>query len=221
MENTNQRLMKILELLREHTSDMTPPMVLSLIQFYGKDPYLILMSCLLSLRSKDSATWPVCKQLFKRAKTPEQLLALPVTELEKIIYSIGFYKNKARTLRAVSKEILDRFSGKVPDTEEELLSLPGVGRKTANLVLARAFDKPAICVDVHVHRISNRLGIVSTKTPEETELALQKIVPVEAWSSINDLLVMWGQNICVPVSPYCSKCALFDLCERVGVTKSR
>lgn len=213
--------MAVLTLLRTHTRSMNQPMVLSVIEQYGRDPYLILVSCLLSLRSKDLVTWPICQELFSQARTPDQMLAMPLAQLEKILYTIGFYRNKARVLHEVSKALLERFDGNVPKKEEDLLSLPGVGRKTANLVRAQAFDIPAICVDIHVHRISNRLGLVSTKTPEETEQALQHIIPREYWSEINNLLVMWGQNICLPTSPLCSKCALFTVCERVSVKRSR
>ena len=173
------------------------------------------------LRSKDLVTIPVCSELFGRVKTPQEFLNTPLPELEKIIYRIGFYKQKAKNLHAVSRELLERFDGKVPRTEEELLTLPGVGRKTANLVLGVAYGIPAICVDIHVHRISNRLGLVKTKTPEETEEALKKILPKDLWIEFNTLLVMWGQNVCVPVSPFCSRCDIYEYCKRVGVKKSR
>lgn len=162
---------------------------------YGKDPYLLLVSCLLSLRAKDSKTLPIVRQLFAIAQTPRALLALPHGRLERLIYSIGFYKQKARTLREVSQELLQRFDGKVPQTLDDLLSIRGVGYKTANLILSMAYGKPAICVDVHVHRLSNMLRFVHTKTPRETELALQKLLPRTRWNSVNRILVMTGQNV--------------------------
>jgi endonuclease-3 len=170
-------------------------MITTIIKEYGKDPYLILIGCLLSLRSRDVKTLPVCRELFERARTPQELLKIPLDELEKILYPLGFYRRKAATIRAVSKALLEDFSGKVPATEQELLSLPGVGRKTTNLVLAEAFGIPALCVDTHVHRLSNRFGLVKTKTPIETEYALREILPQRYWAEWNRLLVMWGQNI--------------------------
>lgn len=183
-------------------------MSLTLIKEFGKDPFLILIGCLLSLRSKDSVTYGVCKELFSRARTPEELLTIPQHELEALIHKIGFFRRKAAILKAVSQQIIDQFGGHVPDTEADLLAIKGVGRKTANLVLALAFDKPAICVDVHVHRLSNMLGLVSTKTPEQTEFALQKIYPARQWADINRLLVMLGQNRCTPTTQNKDTCRL-------------
>lgn len=200
---------------------MTDPAVSQVARIFDKDPFLILISCLLSLRAKDSISLPISLKLFQLAKTPQELLVIPRIKLEKMIHSVGFYHQKARTLHAVCTALLERFDGKVPATQPALLSLPGVGRKTANLVLAEAFGVPALCVDTHVHSISNRLGLVKTETPEETEFALQKILPKKNWIEYNPLLVKWGQNICVPVSPFCSRCALASLCPRIGVKKSR
>ena len=211
----------LIKRLRTATRDMPPTASDAIIAEYGRDPYLILISCLLSLRAKDSMSFPVSCQLFKQARTPEQMVALSQQQIEKIIYSVGFYRQKAKQLCEVSKALIDQFGGVVPRTLEELLTLPGVGRKTANLVLGMAFGVPAICVDIHVHRISNRLGLIKTKTPEETEVALEKIIPREYWIEYNKLLVMWGQNICLPTSPLCSRCAIADLCPRIGVTRSR
>jgi endonuclease-3 len=212
---------ELIERLRDLTKGFQPPMVDSIIKQYGKNPFLILISCLLSLRSKDIITWPICQKLFSRAQNPEQILAIPLPELEKVLFHIGFYKKKAALLHEISKVLIKDFNGKVPSDPEKLRNLRGVGPKTANLVLGYAFDIPAICVDVHVHRISNRLGIISTSTPEESLEALEKVIPQKYWIEFNKLLVMWGQNICVPVSPWCSRCAIFDLCERKNVTKSR
>lgn len=216
-----ERIIKIIKILENATKGMTLPMTHLIRNDYGQDPFLILMSCLLSLRSRDTVTYRVCKELFTHAHTPEQFLTLPIPVLEHLIASINFYRRKAVLLHSVSHDIITRFGGSVPSTREELLSIKGVGPKTAALVLAEGFDIPAICVDTHVHRISNRLGLVSTKTPEQTEKALMQLVPVRYWCDINRLFVMWGQNICVPISPFCSRCALFNLCERVDVTRSR
>lgn len=216
-----QHIQQIIQRLKDATKSYPEPMSLEIVKIFGRDPFLILMSCLLSLRARDVMTLPVSIELFKRAQTPQELLALPTAELEKIIYSIGYYKQKAKQLKSVSKELIERFDCKVPSTEEELLSIKGIGRKTANLVLSIGFEKPAICVDIHVHRISNRLGIVQTTDPHETELALQRLVPQEQWGEINRLFIKLGQNICVPISPKCSICPLKDLCPRVGVTMHR
>ena len=218
---TGKWVLDIITALRRAIEDMPPTMSEVIVKEYKKDSFLILISCLLSLRNKDSSTLPISKKLFSIAKTPSQILSLPISKLENLIFSIGFYKHKSKVLHSVSQEILDRFGGKVPKTRQELLSIKGIGPKTANLVLSMAFDIPAICVDVHVHRISNRLGLIKTKTPEETEKALMKILPKENWIEWNKLLVLWGQNLCLPVSPLCSKCPIYNLCNRVGVKKSR
>ena len=168
-------------------------MSIQLTQEFGRDPFIILMSCLLSLRARDTVTYPISQQLFKKVKTQQELLAIPIPQLEAIIRPIGFFHRKALILHSVSQELIDRFHGKVPHTFEELLSIKGVGRKTANLVLAEGFGKPAICVDVHVHRIANQLGLVKTKTPEQTEFALQKIFPEKDWRDINRYFVLLGQ----------------------------
>jgi len=170
-------------------------MSLSIRQQYHNDPYIILINCLLGLRTRDVVALPVSQQLFLRARTPAQMLGLSVAELEKIVHSVGFYRQKARLLHSVSKELIERFKGKVPQTEKELLSIKGVGRKTANLVRGVAFGIPAICVDTHVHRLANQLGLVHTKTPDQTEEALKHIVPKRYWTELNALLVMWGQQI--------------------------
>jgi len=203
------------------TKNMARPAATEIVQEFGRDPFLVLVSCILSLRTKDTVSLPASQRLFKRAKTPQDLLKISLNELAAIIYPVGFYKNKAKNLHEISRDLLARFNGQVPSTETDLLSFKGIGRKTANLVLGEGFGIPAICVDTHVHRISNRLGLVVTTTPEETEFALKKILPKDSWTEFNRLLVMWGQNICVPISPFCSKCAVFDQCKRVGVTRSR
>jgi endonuclease-3 len=186
---------QIIDIIRTATADMPDPLSVVVVREYGKDPFLILISCLLSLRAKDTKTIVVVRKLFSVARTPEDLVKLSLAELEKLIYAIGFYKNKARTLKNISVQLIKEFGGTVPRTKEELLQLKGVGQKTANLVLSTAFDIPAVCVDVHVHRISNLLGLVNTKTPEETEAALEKILPKKYWSQTNEVLVKLGQNI--------------------------
>lgn len=207
---------RVLETLEKAIVGLPEPLSDAVIQEYGKDPYLLLISCLLSLRAKDTKTLPIVRQLFKRVRTPQALLALPYAQLERLIYSIGFYKQKARTLREVSRALLERFDGKVPHTLDELLSIKGVGYKTANLILAMAYDQPAICVDVHVHRLSNMLRFVHTRTPRETELALQKVLPESRWNSVNRILVMVGQNIAVvvPRLPLPLACMLVSLAPK-------
>lgn len=211
----------IMQILRDATRGMTEPMSFSIVQHYGRDPFLILISCLLSLRAKDSTTLPICLELFKICRTPHDFVAIPVHDLERIIFKTGFYRKKAAVLKEVSLELIERFEGKVPSMQAALLSLPGVGIKTANLVLGEGFGIPAICVDTHVHRIANRLGWVTTKTPEETERVLTAHVPQEYWVELNRRLVMWGQNICVPISPFCSRCPLASVCPQKGVTRHR
>jgi len=185
----------IIDTIESATHDMSEPLSTQIRAEYGKDPFIHLISCLLSLRAKDTKTIGVARALFLRARTPAQIVNLSLPELEKIIYSIGFYKQKARTLKRVSAQLLEQFGGKVPRTQAELLQLDGVGHKTANLVLSMAFDIPAICVDVHVHRLANILGLVKTRTPEETERALEKILPKSYWIKTNEILVKLGQNI--------------------------
>lgn len=215
------RAIRIIEVLRKATKRMGQPASFLIVDKYGKDPYLVLISCLLSLRTKDTVSFPASVRLFEYAKTPEQMLKVPVSTIEKLIYPTGFYRRKARLLHEVSADLIKRFNSEVPADLDELLSIKGVGRKTANLVLGVAFDIPAICVDTHVHKVSNRLGLVKTKTTDETEQALMKLLPKDYWIEFNHLIVLWGQNICVPISPFCSKCAIAPLCPRVGVTKHR
>jgi endonuclease-3 len=185
------------------------------------DPFRVLVACLLSLRTKDETTGPAAARLFALADTPERMLGLATRTIERAIYPVGFYRTKARVLREISRDLLARFGGAVPDDIDALLTLKGVGRKTANLVVTQGFNKPGICVDVHVHRISNRWGYVETRTPEETETALRRRLPRRYWIGYNDLLVSFGQNVCLPVSPRCSECPVRRGCPRKGVTRSR
>jgi endonuclease-3 len=210
---------EVLEILKTEVAKLREPAVARVSR--QRDPFKVLVSCVISLRTKDEVTSEASARLFEAASTPRDVAGLPESRIEKLIYPAGFYRVKARNIREISRQILNKFDGKVPDTIEELLTLPGVGRKTANLVVSVGFGKPGICVDTHVHRISNRLGYVSTKTPKETEFALRKKLPPEYWIYFNDLLVTYGQNICTPVSPFCSRCRLSHLCSRVGVERSR
>ncbi len=186
--------LKIIKILRKKTKNFPEPMSERIKDEYNNDPYLILISCLLSLRARDAVTYPISKKLFEVARTPQEMLAIPLRELERIIKPIGFYHNKAKTLKSVSKELIDRFHEKVPNTEDELLSIKGIGHKTAALVLSVAFGKPAICVDTHVHRLANQFGLVHTKTADQTEVALMELLPKKYWSEVNHLFVKWGQN---------------------------
>src|SRR5208282_2701375 len=190
----------VASILRREIRQWMVPIVTEVAE--SNDPFLVLASTLLSLRTKDATTAAASKRLFKLARTPKDILRLSTRAIEKAIYPVSFYRVKTRTLKTVSRDILGRFGGRVPDSIDELLTLKGVGRKTANLVVTLAFGKPGICVDVHVHRISNRLGYVKTKTPEETEMALRKKLPRKYWVTFNDLLVTYGQNLCTPVSPW-------------------
>ena len=181
----------------------------------------MLIACLLSLRTQDTTTGPAAARLFALAGTPQAMRKLTAARIERAIYPVGFYRTKARVIRALCRDLLERFGGRVPDDIDTLLTLHGVGRKTANLVVTIGFDKPGICVDTHVHRISNRLGYVRTRTPDETEMALRATLPRRYWIGYNDLLVTFGQNVCAPISPKCSACPVRALCRRVGVTASR
>ena len=185
------------------------------------NPFKILIACLLSLRTQDKNTEKASSALFAVADTPEKILALSQKKLEKLIFSSGHYKKKARTLKHVSEVILEKYNGKVPDTKEELLSIKGIGPKTANIVLAFAYGKEVIPVDIHVHVIANRLGWVKTKTPEKTEKELEKILPRKYWKELNALFVLFGKEICDTRSPKCSICPIRHLCPRMGVLRSR
>lgn len=184
-------------------------------------PFATLISTIISLRTKDAVTETASKRLLEKAKTPEAMVKLKPETIEKLIYPAGFYRTKAKSILETCKVLIEQHGGKVPKTMDELLALPGVGRKTANLVLTVGHDEYGICVDIHVHRISNRLGFIRTKTPDESEIVLRKKLPKKYWKTYNDILVCFGQNCCVPISPWCSKCPVRQYCERVGVVKSR
>jgi endonuclease-3 len=188
---------------------------------YVETPYTVLISCILSLRTQDKTTNAASERLFAIASTPKAMLKTPVNVIQKAIYPVSFYRVKAKNIHAISKQLLERFDGEVPSNLEDLLELPGVGRKTANIVVTLGFQKEGIAVDTHVHRISNRLGYVKTKTPDDTEMALRKTLPRRYWMVYNELLVTYGQNLCKPISPFCSRCKIADYCKRVGVTTQR
>ena len=179
-----------------------------------KDPYLVLIACILSLRTNDRTTYPATLRMLELAKTPKEMKGVNIEKLAKAIYPVGFYENKAKQIIELSRQIDEELGGVVPDEIDDLIKFNGVGRKTANLVLAKGFNKPAICVDVHVHRIFNRLGYIKTKNPEETEFALRKKLPVKYWIDINTLLVTHGQNICKPIKPNCEHCPIAEYCAK-------
>jgi len=196
------------------------PAVEKISEQYAEEPFSILIGTLLSARTQDATTHAASSRLFARARTPRTMARLPVKEIERLIYPVSFYRNKARHVQACCEMLVSRFGGKVPSTMEELVVLPGVGRKTANLVMILAFrSRDNICVDTHVHRISNRLGWVKTTLPDETEQALYRATDRRWWPYINLYLVTWGQNVCKPVYPRCGSCAIHQLCPKIGVTK--
>ncbi len=209
----------VIERLREAYKGFVEPIVTKVAK--DNDPYKVLVSTVLSLRTKDATTMEASFRLFEKADTVEKLNNLSESEIEKLIYPVGFYKTKAKNLKKIAKTIIEKYNLKVPCDMEELLKLPNVGRKTANLVLAKGYNIPAVCVDIHVHRISNRLGLIKTKNPLETEMKLRKILPEKYWIEYNDLLVPFGQNICKPVSPFCSTCPIIEFCDKVGVSRHR
>ena len=208
----NKSIQTAITILTEETKKWKMPIV-GKIENQFKDPYKVLISCLLSLRTKDKVTEGASYRLFSIANTPQSISALSIKRIEKAIYPVGFYRRKAMTIKHVSTLLIEKHNGNVPDTIDELLELPGVGRKTANLVLTIAFKKQGICVDTHVHRIMNRWGYVHTKTPFETEMTLRGKLPPLYWIIINDLLVSYGQNLCKPVSPKCTLCRITRYCD--------
>jgi endonuclease-3 len=216
----NPTVVRVLRILRHESSKWNVPIV-TLVAQRSNDPYRILISTLISLRTKDAVTTEASRKLFARARTPRSMLKLKASHIRKLIYPAGFYKRKADTILDVSRILIELHGGCVPDDLDLLLSLPGVGRKTANLVVTLGFGKPGICVDTHVHRITNRFGYVKTRTPDETETALRQKLPEAWWIPINDILVAFGQGLCAPVSPHCSRCPVSAWCERKGVGKSR
>jgi endonuclease-3 len=217
---TDTEIHEAMLILRQEVKRWQTPAVTIVSQRDG-DPFKVLISCILSLRTQDKTTGPAAERLFALAESPEKMLGLSRQTIEQAIYPVGFYRNKARQILEICRALIDLHGGLVPDEIEELLTLKGVGRKTANLVVNLGFKKPGICVDTHVHRITNRWGYVTTRTPDETEFALRKKLPHEYWLEINDLLVTYGQNLCRPLSPYCTVCMIAVYCERRGVLRSR
>ena len=211
---------RLMEILSVEYSKWNAPVV-TLVANRGASPFEVLISTILSLRTKDEVTAEASERLFAEAKTPEEMLNLGEERLRNLIYPVGFYPTKSKQILEISQKIIKEHGGDVPDDIDTLLTFPGVGRKTANLVLVEGFAKEAVCVDTHVHRISNRFGYVKTKTAEETEFALRKKLPRKFWLNYNKMLVAFGQVVCRPISPHCSRCPVADMCRRVGVEKHR
>ena len=210
----------VIKILKKELEVGTLPIVSHLAEDQ-RNPFVILISTLLSLRTKDEVTAVATERLFALASTPQDMLRVPLDKIARTIYPVGFYRVKARTIHHVCRELIKRFASKVPDDLDDLLSIKGIGRKTANLVVTLAYGKDGICVDTHVHRISNRLGYVKTKTPDETEFALRDKLPRRHWIIYNTIMVAFGRQTCKPVSPLCSLCPVNKYCDRVGVTLSR
>ncbi len=217
---TLEQFRKLWPLLRRQVKTLSLPWLENFAAL-DRDPFKVLISCILSLRTQDTTTGAASERLFALADTPEKLARLPLKKIEKAIYPVGFYRVKAGTIRDISRDIIMKHNGKVPDTMDGLLTLKGVGRKTANLVLTRGFDQYGICVDTHVHRITNRWGLVKTKTPDKTELALRGLLPKRYWKDLNGMLVAFGQRVCRPLSPLCSQCGVRAFCPQRGVSRSR
>jgi endonuclease-3 len=219
-EVTNNQIPKAIALLKTAIRQWPEPIV-GVVAKESRDPFRVLIATVLSLRTKDRTTAEASARLFALATTPAAMARLPERRIASVIYPVGFYRTKAKAIRALCRRLLIQHGGRVPKTIDELVALPGVGRKTANLVVTVGFGLPGICVDTHVHRISNRWGYVKTKSPDETETALRAKLPRRYWIIFNDLLVPYGQHLCAPVSPWCSRCRLKPMCDRVGVTTHR
>jgi len=212
---------RVMRTLAREIDGMELPAIEKISGAHQEDPFKILVGTLLSARTQDATTHAASTRLFDRARTPRAVAALSVAQIEALIYPVGFYRNKAKFVKATAQAVVRRFGGEVPRTLEELVTLPGVGRKTANLVMILAFHSTRnICVDIHVHRISNRMGWVQTRAPEDTETALYEATEQRWWPLINQYLVTWGQNVCRPVFPRCGACVLARECPRIGVTKT-
>lgn len=209
-----------IRILRREVPKWNTPIVTLMAETY-RSPFRVLISCILSLRTQDATTAKASHRLFAVADSPNAMLKLTAKKIERLIYPVGFYKTKAKNILDICATMIDQYGGEVPDEIDELLKLKGVGRKTANLVVTLGYHKPGICVDTHVHRISNRWGYVQTKTPEKTESALRAKLPKRYWIEYNDLLVSFGQHLCRPISPLCSQCPVKQYCRRVGVTMRR
>ncbi|HEX2243551.1 MAG TPA: endonuclease III [Gammaproteobacteria bacterium] len=216
----DQEIHSAMRILRRAVPKWETPIVTLMAETY-ESPFRVLISCVLSLRTQDATTAKAAHRLFAVADSPEAMVKLTAKKIETLIFPVGFYKTKAKNILDICKTLIENYRGKVPDDIEELLKLKGVGRKTANLVVTLGYKKPGICVDTHVHRISNRWGYVKTATPEKTEFALRAKLPKQYWIEYNDLLVSFGQHLCRPISPLCSQCPVAEYCDRIGVTISR
>jgi endonuclease III len=211
---------RVIRILRREVPQWDTPIVTLMAETY-ESPFRVLISCILSLRTQDSTTAKASHRLFAVADTPQAMLKLSTRKIEKLIFPVGFYRTKAKNILDICRTLIDHYGGRVPDEIDELLKLQGVGRKTANLVVTLGYKKPGICVDTHVHRISNRWGYIKTKTPKETEFALRAKLPKQYWIEYNDLLVSFGQHLCKPISPFCSQCPVRKYCSQIGVTTRR
>ncbi len=211
---------RVIKILKKDVEKWKTPAV-GVVAERTRDPFKILISCILSLRTKDETTVAASDRLFSLAENPADLLKLSVESIERAIFPVGFYRKKARNIKEICQALISDYHSKVPDEIEDLLKLKGVGRKTANLVVTIGYNKDGICVDTHVHRISNRWGYIHTRTPEKSEEALREKLPRRYWKVYNDLLVTFGQNLCKPVSPLCTQCNIAIYCDRRGVGKSR
>lgn len=217
-----KEIVDVLKIIQKTVKQFEEPSVTQISKVTKHDPYLVLISCLLSLRTKDAVTAAASARLFAEADTPGRMIKLTTKRIEKLIYPVGFYRVKAKRILGISNTLLKDYQGKVPHQMEELLKLKGVGRKTGNIVLTYGFQNPeGLAVDVHCHRIPNRLGWVKTNMPEQTEMALRRLIPKNYWIVVNDTFVTFGQNICTPVSPFCSRCPVKAYCKQIGVTKHR
>jgi endonuclease-3 len=213
----NDNIDEVISLVKKQIEKFKAPYVTRISS--EKNPFKILVSTILSSRTKDEITKQASQRLFLKVKNPNDLIKLSIKEIEKLIYPVGFYRVKARNLKKLAEVLIKDYNGKVPNSINELIKLPGVGRKTANLVVTLGFNKYGICVDTHVHRIVNRWGYIKTKTPEETEYALRKKLPKKYWKKINSILVVFGQNICTPILPKCSSCNLNNICPKNDVKR--
>ena len=220
MNKPNINIEKTINLLEKESNNWKVPVV-TLIAIQKNDPFKVLISTIISLRTKDEVTIKASERIYKILTKPKDIYNISIEEIEKAIYPCGFYKRKAIQIKKICEILSDKYNSQVPKTIEELLKFKGVGRKTANLVLAEGYQIPAICVDIHVHRISNRIGFIKTKNPEESEFELRKKLPKKHWIRYNSLLVAFGQSICRPISPYCSKCPINKLCNKINVDKHR
>lgn len=211
---------KVIEIIEKESINWSVPVV-TLVGMQSRDPFKVLLSTIISLRTKDEVTIEASKRIYELLKKPEDIFNVNITDIEKAIYPCGFYKRKAIQIKTICEKLVNEFNSIIPDEIEPLLVFPGVGRKTANLIVSEGYNKPAMCVDVHVHRISNRLGYLESKNPDETEILLRKNLDQKYWNKYNFLMVAFGQSLCRPISPHCSKCPIIKYCKRIGVKQHR